>query len=255
MRGALPKLIVAATLLGLLGAASAYALRAEVGVVVVDATARVTPRALPAKGAAPVRLTSTTRVSTKDGSPVPSLAKLRFQFDRHGSIHTRGVPVCTIAKLEGTTPAGARKRCAGALVGTGVATAEVRIGEAAPIKISSPLSFFNAPRRNGRPSLIAHAYETVPDRETLLVPIAIEPIKHGRYGYRVEIELPEIADGYGAATLAKATLGRTYERHGRRFGYVSARCAGSRLQVYGTASFSNGDFFPATLAPSCRVQR
>lgn len=253
MRRALARASIAAALVGLLACAGAYALVAEVGKTVVSATADVQPRQLPAKRAAPVKLTSVTRVRTKDGSMPPSLAKLRFQFDKHGSIEARGVPVCTMAKLAGTTTALARRRCAGALVGTGIGRARVQLPGQAPVQISSPLSFFNGPKRGGRPTLIAHAYERVPDPETLLVPIVVERIKHGRYGYRVEIELPEIADGFGAATLAKATLGRTFKRRGRTFGYVNARCVGGRLQVYGTASFRNGDFFPATLASSCHT--
>lgn len=252
--GAVLRATVAAALLGLLASASAYAVQAEIGPVAISATADVKPRVLAARGA-PVRLTSVTRVWTKDGSAPPSLGKLRFLFDRHGSIRTRGVPVCTVARLEGTTPAIARRRCRGALVGTGLATARVELPGTTPVRVSSPLSFFNGPRRGGRPTLIAHAFERLPDRETHLVPIEIERVKRGRYGYRVEIELPEIADGHGVATLARASLGRTYERRGRSFGYIGARCAGGRLQVYGTASFRNGDFFPATLASTCRTQR
>lgn len=251
-RKALPKAIVAVALLGLVCCATAYALRAEIGPVVVSATVDVRPRVFPARGAASIRLTTVTRVWTKDGSTPPSLGRLRFLFDRNGSIRTRGVPVCTTARLEGTTAAVARRRCAGALVGTGVVRARVELPGQAPTRVGSPLSLFNGPRRSGRPTLIAHAHESLPDRETHLIPIEVEPVKRGRYGYRVEVELPEIADGFGVATLAKATLGRTYERGGRSFGYLSARCAGGRLQVYGTASFRNGDFFPATLASTCR---
>jgi len=252
--GALLRATVAAALLGLLSCASAYALRAEVGPVVVSATADVRPRVLPPKGG-PVRLTSVTRVWTKDGSTPPSLGKLRFLFDRNGSIRARGVPVCTVARLEGTTPAVARRRCRGALVGTGRVAALVELPGAAPVRVSSPLSFFNGPRQGGRPTLIAHAFERLPDRETHLVPIEVERVKRGRYGYRVEVELPEIADGYGVATLAKASLGRSGSVRSPSFGYIRARCAGGRLQVYGTASFRNGDFFPATLASTCRRRR
>jgi hypothetical protein len=254
MRGVLLRALPAAALVALLACANAFALRTEFGNLVLSATADVAPRQLPAKGGAPVELTTVTRVSTKDGSMPPALARLRFQFDRHGSINTRGVGVCTTARLEGTTPKLARKRCAGALVGRGVGRARVELPGQGQITISSPLSFFNAPRRNGNPTLIAHGYEAVPARKTLLVPIEIEPVRHGRYGYRVEVELPEIAAGYGAATVAEATLGRTFERRGRKSGYVTASCAGGRLQVYGTATFANGDFFPSTLASTCRVR-
>ena len=85
----------------------------------------------------------------------------------------------------------------------------------APFEISSPLSFFNGPPAGGKPTLIAHAYETVPAPKTLLVPIAIERIKKGRYGYRVEVEMPKIAEGYGAPTLAEATIGATFASGGQ----------------------------------------
>src|SRR4051794_35270561 len=91
--------------IGLLACASAYAITIEINRTVVSATASVSPRALPAHGVAPVTVGSVTRVKTTDGSPPPTLKELIFIFDRHGSIDTRGLPVCTIAKLAETTPA------------------------------------------------------------------------------------------------------------------------------------------------------
>ena len=65
--------------------------------------------------------------------------------------------------------------------------------------------------------------------------------------------MPEIAGGYGAPTLAEATLGETCKRGGKKVGFVNAHCAGGRLQVEGTLTFTNGDFFPATLTSPCHV--
>lgn len=253
MRSAPLKALVAVAAIGLLACGSAYALRAEIGDTVLSATANVLPRELPGSRDAPAKLTSITRVGTKDGSMPPAIESLVFEFDKHGSIETRGLPVCTMAKLAETTPAEARKRCAGALVGKGSGKARVQLPGQAPVQISSPLSFFNAPPTGGKPTLIAHGRETLPTPKTLLVPIVIERVNHGRYGYRVEIELPPIADGFGAATLAEATLGMTFNRGGRKVGYVNARCVGGRLQVHGTVQFDNGDFFPTTLSSACHV--
>ncbi|MEX2106959.1 MAG: hypothetical protein WD810_08685 [Solirubrobacterales bacterium] len=253
MRRGLSKAVVVVALFGLVACGTAYALRAEIGETVLSATASVLPRELPEHRDAPVKLTSITRVGTRDGSMPPALERLEFEFDKHGSIETKGVPVCTMAKLADTIPAEARKRCAGALVGEGTGKARVQLPGQAPIQISSPLSFFNAPPVGGKPALIAHGYETVPVPKTLLVPIVIERVRHGRYGFRVEIELPEIAGGYGAATLAEATLGRTFKRGAEEVGYVNARCEGGRLQVHGSVSFSNGDFFPSTLSSACHA--
>lgn len=251
MRRGLSKALAAATVAALVLCASAWAIRAEVGGTYVSATATMMPRALPKQGGAPIHLKTVTRIGTKDGSPPPVLKTLIFYVDKHGSIDARGLPVCTLAKLADTTPAQARQRCAGALVGEGLGKAVVNLPGEAPIKISSKLSFFNGPKVHGMPSLIAHAYETVPSPKTLLVPIAIEKVRHGRYGYRAEVELPPIAEGYGAATLAEATVGMTRKRGGKQVGYLNAYCSGGRLQVHGTLSFENGDFFPTTLTSPC----
>lgn len=243
-------------LAGLLAAAAAQALKIEIGKTVVSATAEIAPRALPGKGGnAPVELSSVVRIGSMDGTMPPTLKELDFMFDGNGAVDARGLPVCTEAKLAGTTPAEARKRCAGAIVGEGVGKALVSLPESgsAPLKVSSPLTFFNAPPQGGRPSLIAHAYETVPTPKALIVRVPIERIKHGRYGFRARIQLPQIAGGAGAATLAEATIGRTWKRGGRKVGFLNAHCSGGRLQVYGKISFVDGSLFPGTLTSPCHV--
>ena len=139
------------------------------------------------------------------------------------------------------------------MVGEGIGRAVVTLPGQAPVAVSSPIVLFNAPPEGGKPSLIAHAYETVPAPKALLVPFSIESIKHSRYGYQVEIQMPKIADGYGAATLAKAKIGVTWKRGGKSVGYVSAHCEGGRLQVHGSIQFEDGSFFQGTLAQSCAV--
>jgi hypothetical protein len=253
MRRTLPKAMLAVGAIALLACASAYALKIEIGRMAVSATASISPRALPTRGGVPVKIASITRIKTKDGSQPSTLKTLIFLFDDHGFLDAKGLPTCTLAKLADTTPALARKRCPGAIVGEGVGKADVRLPGQAPIAISTPLTFFNAPPQGGMPSLIAHGYETVPVPKTLLAPFSIERIHQGRYGFRVQIEMPEIAGGYGAATLAQATVGKTWKRGGKTVGYTNAYCAGGRLQVYGTLTFTDGSFFPGTLTSPCHA--
>jgi hypothetical protein len=249
------RIAVFAGLLAIGACASAYAITAEVGPVKVSATATLKPRELPAHADRPVFLSSVTRVATTDGSTPPTLQTLLFQLDRNGTVDIKGLPTCTTAKLEGTTPAQARKRCAGALVGKGTGKALVTIPGRAPFRITSPLSFFNGPPDHGSPTLIAHGYETVPTPQAILVPITIERVSKGRYGFQAEVHFPEIADGYGAAILAEAKIGAVRMRGGREVGYINAHCAGGRLQVQGKAEFTNGDFFPVTLTSPCHLPR
>ena len=109
-----------------------------------------------------------------------------------------------------------------------------------PFQITSPISFFNATPTGGKPTLLAHAYEKVPTPQALLVPIVVERVAKGRYGFHVRVEMPEVAGGFGAPTLAEASIGAVRIRKGKKIGYVSAHCAGGRLQVDGTLTFTNG---------------
>jgi len=249
------RIAVFAALLAVGVCASAYAITAEVGPVWISATATLHPRELPAHGNKPVFLSTVTRVGSRDGSAPPTLQTLLFELDRNGSIDTRGLATCTSAKLEGATPAQARKRCADALVGKGTGKALVTLPGRAPFTITSPISLFNGPPDHGQPTLIAHAYETVPAPQAILVPITIERVAHGRYGFRAEVQFPEIAGGYGAATLAEAKIGAIRMRGGREVGYINAHCVGGRLQVQGKAEFTNGDLFPVTLTSPCHLPK
>ena len=139
------------------------------------------------------------------------------------------------------------------MVGAGTGTRRVQMPGPAPVKMSSPLSFFNAPPDGGRPTMIAHAYETVPEPKALLVPIAIEKVNDGRYGYQAEVEMPEIAEGYGAAILAKATIGSTCKRGGKRSASSTPTAAAAGCRCSGKLTFADGGFFPGTLTSPCHV--
>jgi hypothetical protein len=240
-------------LLLLVAAGSAHAIKGEIGNTTISSTATMLPRELPAKGGAPITLTSITRIKNKDGSPPQKLSSIDFLIDKHASVDAKGLPICTSAKLEGTTTSGARKHCAGSLVGTGKFDALVNLPGQPQRKVSLPVSFFNGPKVGGQPSLLGHSYETVPVAKTLLLPVTFERVSRGRYGYHLEVGLPPIADGYGTPTLAEATIGMTRTRGGKKVGYLNAYCSGGRLQVKGKLNFENGDLFPALLTSPCHV--
>lgn len=236
-------------------AAVALAVTTQIGNLKVSATAEFQPRQFPEHGTLPARFGSIVRIKSVNGDQPLVLKTLSFEFDKHGKLNFKGVPTCTMSELEGTTPGEARKRCAGALLGTGIGKARVEMPGKAPFTISSPISIFNAPPEGGRPTMIAHAYETVPSPQALLTEFSIERIHHGRYGYRTEIEVPPIAGGFGAAILAEASFGRTYTHHGHKVGYVEAECSGGRLQVYGKLTFAEGSHLESLLTSPCHYER
>lgn len=233
--------------------ASATAIEACIGPLCVSSTVDVQPRALPGKGTAPITLSSITRIRAKGGTTPPTLESIDFLIDKHGTVNSRAFPTCPQRKLEGATTKQARKRCAGALVGKGTGKALVTAPGRAPFQMSSAVSLFNAKPTKGQTTLIAHAYETYPAPQALLVPIVIERVGKGRYGFHVRVEMPEIAGGYGAPTLAEAKVGATRKRKGKKIGFIAGQCAGGRLQVEGTLTFTNGDRFPTTLTSPCHT--
>jgi hypothetical protein len=243
--------LVAGALVLLVGAAAALAITTQIGPLKVSATAEFEPRAFPAHGTLPTSFSSTVRIRSLNDNAPPALKSLTFEFDKHGRINFKGVPTCTAAKLEGATPSQARSRCAGALIGTGVGKARIEMPGKEPLTMTSPISIFNAPPQGGEPTMIAHAWETVPSPQALLTEFSVEKINHGRYGYRTEITLPPIAGGDGVATLAEASFGRTFTRGGHEVGYVEAECSGGRLQVYGRISFVDGSHLQSLLSSPC----
>lgn len=253
MKGRLGKAAVLAVALTLVFGATALGIGACIGPLCVSSTIDMQPRELPAKGNAPITLTSINRVSEKDGSTPPTLDTIDFLIDKHGAVNSKAFPTCPRSKLEGATPSQARKRCAAALVGKGIGKALVTMPGRDPFQISSPISFFNAAPTGGKPTLLAHGYETVPSPQALVVPIVIERVAKGRYGFHVLVQMPEVAGGFGAPILAEAKVGATRVRNGKKVGYLSAHCAGGRLQVEGKLRFKNGDSFPTTLSSPCHT--
>jgi hypothetical protein len=238
------KTLLRASILGTLAllivAASALAIRLQVGNVIITADGGFSPTTLPKDHFAPIKLFGHGRISTADGNPPPVLEQIILWFDKHGSVETRGLPVCTAGKLAATKTAQARKLCPGAIVGKGTGTAIVYFPESAPIPATSPLTIFNGPPKHGNPTVLAHAHLTVPVPTTFVVSIEIQRVKAGRYGFKTVAVIPKIAGGYGVPTYGQLTIGRTWNYKGKKLSYVNAGCPDGRLQAKGRFIFKDG---------------
>lgn len=213
------------------------------------------PEALPKNHDAPITLYGGGKISTVSGELPPILDKLIFEFDRHGSVETRGLPFCTAGKLQATTVPAARRNCPGSIVGKGRGSAIVAFPEQAPIRISSPITLFNGPKKHGNDTVLAHAYTTVPVATTFIVPVEIERINKGVYGYRTEARIPKIAGGAGHPVSGSLKIGREWTYRGKRYSYVNARCATGHLQARGKFTFKDGTLLKGTFIRPCRVRR
>jgi hypothetical protein len=243
-------LLLAAGLL----AASASGIRITAGDLVVNADGGFRPTALPKHRDAPITIYGGGRLSTKSGALPPVIESIILEYDRHGHVETRGLGVCTKAKLVASTVRAARKRCPGAIVGTGRGRGVVKFPEQAPIPASSPITIFNGPRLNGNPSVLAHFVVTIPAPTTFTIPIEIERIRKGVYGYRTEARIPPIAGGHGVPIAGHLKIGRKWTHRAKRLSYVNARCETGSLQARGDFTFKDGTRLRATFAKRCQVR-
>jgi hypothetical protein len=258
-RGTIRVLAVALAAVLLIAAGTALAQRAVTkihlvaGNLVVDGEGGFTPTALPKNKDAPITIYGKGKISTVDGALPPVLKTIQFEFDKHGSVDTTGLPTCTAPKLQATTVPQARKLCPGAIVGTGFGKATVKFPEQAPIPASSPLTFFNGPKKGGDPTFFIHAYTTVPAPTTFVIPVRIERIHNGRYGYNVNTEIPKIAGGAGIPISANIRVGRKWTYKGKKHSYINASCPDGRLQGKGHFAFKDGTLMTGTFLTPCQT--
>ncbi len=250
-KNVLRTLAIAAALLLTVGG-SAYALRLQVGNIIVVTEGGFSPTTLPKHKFAPIKLHGFGKFETADGSPPPILKTIVLWFDKHGSVETRGLPVCTQAKLAATTTAVARKLCPGAIVGTGFGKAVVNFPEQGPIPASSPITIFNGPKKDGNPTVLAHAHIDVPGPTTFVVPIEIQKVHDGRYGFKTVAEIPKIAGGYGTPIYGRLKIGKEWVYKGKRLSYANASCPDGRLQAKGQFIFKDGTFLQGDLFKPCK---
>ena len=237
-----------------LGASSITKVRIQAGNLLVVGEGGFTPSALPKNVDAPITIFGKGHLGTVDGTLPPILKTIEFEFDKHDSVQTAGLPVCTSAKLQATTVPQARKICPGAIVGKGFGHAIVKFPEQAPIPVSSPITIFNGPRKGGDPTVFAHFYTTVPVAVAFVVPVRIETIHNGRYGYRVNAKIPKIAGGAGIPISGSIRIGRRWTYRGVKHSYINARCPDGRLQAVGQFGFDDGTLMKGNFLNPCQAR-
>jgi hypothetical protein len=154
--------------------------------------------------------------------------------------------------LAATTTPQARKLCPGAIVGTGFGKAVVNFPEQGPIPASSPITIFNGPRKNGNPTVFAHAHLTVPGPTTFVVPIEIQRVHDGRYGFKTVAEIPKIAGGYGTPIYGRLAIGKTWKYKGKTLSYANAGCPDGHLQAKAQLTFKDGTLLEGTFLKPCK---
>ena len=252
MRKTVLRVPVIAGVLLLVFAGTTAALILRLGPLVVTTDGGFSPTTLPKHKFAPIELHGYGKIATDDGSIPPAADQLTIWFDKHGAVETKGLAVCTRGKLLATTTAQAKRNCPNSIVGEGFGKAIVYFPESKPIPASSPITIFNGPPKNGNPTVLAHAYLNVPAPTTYIVPVEIQKVHDGRYGFKTVAEIPKIAGGSGVPIYGRLKIGREWTFKGKKLSYANASCPDGHLQAKVLVHFQDNTTLQGELLKTCK---
>lgn len=230
--------------------AGANAALVKVGNLVLTADGGFTPRKLPRQTFAPIDFSGHADLKAVDGSVPPALQQVVLDFDRDGRLTAAGLPICQPAQLQEATPAEARSRCSGSIVGTGHVSALITREGGPPLRAGSLVTLFNGPRQEGNPTVIFHARTTVPATQTFVLTIPIEK-RGGLYRYRATVDVPPIADGLGSVVHLDVKVGKRYRYRGSERSYTAARCGDGIFRTHGRFTFADGTVIDGSVEKAC----
>lgn len=183
---------------------------------------KLTPRALPRHGVAPVGIAVDAEIGATGDTAPPQLRLIAIAINRNGHFDTKGLPVCRLHDIQPSTTANALAACRGSLVGEGHFSANVKLPEQSPFPSAGKVLAFNG-RLHGKPAILAHIYGTQPAPTSTVLPFLIKD-SDGTYGTVLEASLPRATGDWGYVTGLKMTLRRHFDYRGKGRSYLSAGC-------------------------------
>jgi hypothetical protein len=240
-------------------ASTAGAETVQKGNLRVSFAGRVSPKALPRRGEAPIAVTVGGQIATTDGAPPPQLRGIEIAINRVGRFDRSGLPSCTYAQIQPSTTAAAMSACGPARVGEGSFAANVVLPEQSPFPSQGRIVAFNGIEK-GRPVILAHVYGTVPVPLSYTLVLRMTPGR-GTWGTVLSAALPAVTSDVAYITGISLTLDRRFTVGGRTRGYLSAGCpapAGFPGATFPLArasfSFGGAGTLSSTLQRSCKAK-
>lgn len=250
-RAALSRAIaLCCTAAALAGASLAGGALVSVDGIELRANGGFEPQVLPRHRYVPIEFEGFFDVAARGGGKPVRLDEAVIDFDRDGRLGTAGLPTCSPAFLEGVGVRTGRERCGGAVVGTGLVEAFIEIPGGGAVEGSAPLTIFNGPPLEGRPTAVLHTRMNVPEVQTFAILVPIER-RRGGFRYRARLAIPEIAGGRGSLTRVEVEVGRRFASGGKQRSYVSARCPDGIIHTHGRFTFAEGTIIDGSVEKGC----
>jgi hypothetical protein len=198
--------------------------KTTVGHMTVTVGGNVKPKKVSKKKWTPVSLSVSGKVRSDTGwETIPILDKIIVDFDKHGTIDTKGLPTCNPNKLINRQVKPARKACKKSEVGRGKTEAWVTWPDQRPVRAKGTLTAFYG-KANGKPAIIFHvwAFEPLGTAFIVTAPIVKSPLKG--FGKRVIVNVPTIAGGNGTLTDFSVKIKRTWKHKRKKRSFLLAKC-------------------------------
>jgi len=189
-------------------------------------------------------------ITTTDGSEAAPVKKMVFKFP-NATVNGNDFATCTAAKLRAKGPSVCPKT---SRIGTGVATVDARPLLQTPVK--ADLDLFNGPGNNKSRKIVLLAQAR--QIEVTLVLEGTLKKTSGRFGYQLDLPVPDIPTVAGANPAAIADFNVTVQARGRKGGkktsFIEApRACPTVLPFTAAFSYADGQSSSAASNISCTL--
>ena len=224
----------------------------RLGNLIVKFNGDITPKKLPKKKFAPIKLQASGNLATADGTHPPAVKQVILDFDKNGLINAKGLPTCRSGQLQARDSGAAKKACPKAIVGKGNTAVEVKLSSDSPAFVAhGPLVLFNGGVKGGVTTMYAHAYVSVPAPTAVVTTVKIKKIHKGKFGTEATATIPAIAGGTGSAVAFNLKVSKKFTYKHKQQSYLVARCANKHLYAHGVVSFSDGTRIAGDVVRTC----
>jgi hypothetical protein len=221
---------------------------------------QVAPYKLPRIGTSPISVFVAGQIAATDGGVPVQLHGLDILVNRHASFQSRGLPACSLPRIQPSTTAQSLDRCGRAVVGSGQFWAHIVLPEQGAYPTRGRLLIFYG-TEHGHPALLAHIFTSKPFATSFVIPFHIQRIDQGVYGTELSASLPQALGSWGYVDRIKLTLKRRYAYRGQELSYFNAGCpavsGASRASyhlAYATFSFAARKNIGVEVQKSCGVR-